>query len=217
MQEIELSDAQKSLVQQVTGLVNAAKESVHNKFVGRCEQWDNYYHSWRSMKDEVRGLDRPDRDIFWQEQKSTWGSDLKVPYAFSVVETMLPRMLANNPRMLTLPRERVAEQNIENMKFIIDAQQEQMNYPMSLQTSGKDGLLYGLAISKLYWRTEERIARADEDEHLDIAAVRLELGDPVDELAFQRLRRDIGGLAEFAELVPENFLVVLHARDRGVD
>ena len=154
-----LTDEQSELVKYVTSHVTGAKQAVHDKFVSRCDTWDDYYHSYRSMKDTVAGLDQPDRDVFWNEQKSTWGSELRVPYAFSVVETMLPRMLANNPRMLVLPRERIAVESVENMKFIIDAQQEQMSYPMSLQTSGKDGLLYGLAVSKLTWRRDYRTGK----------------------------------------------------------
>jgi hypothetical protein len=53
--------------------------------------------------------------------------------------------------MLVLPRDEDAERNVENMKYLIDHQQQQIQYDLKLEETAKSGFIYGLGVQKLYW------------------------------------------------------------------
>jgi hypothetical protein len=129
---------------------------MHNRFVKKCDERYNYYRAYNQFSSEYRTLDRNDRDGYVREAQSTWGAQMHIPYAFSTVETILPRLLSNNPRMIVTPREMAAEETVENMKMTINTQQAQAQYPLTLQSIGKDGLIYGLGVGKTMWRREDK-------------------------------------------------------------
>lgn len=141
-------------------------EKAHKRFIKRCEHFDGLYHNYRDWKSSHSNTSPPDRDPGLQDAKREWGADLHIPYAFSTVETILPRMLSSRPRMLVLPREVFEEfdqqslaeyeKNAENMKALIDAQQRRIRYELTLQSIGKSGLIYGLGVQKVRWLTKRR-------------------------------------------------------------
>lgn len=152
----ELTDDHRDLLQEIARKFDAADE-VHAKFRDRWDELDALYHNRNDWKRQVAGAanDRDVRSLFG-DAMHTFGAELFIPYSFTVVETVLPRMLSNRPRMLVLPRSKASERNVENVKFIIDAQQDKCRYELKLQTTGKSGLIYGLGAQKVAWRREER-------------------------------------------------------------
>lgn len=138
-----------------------------------CKDWDlsekmhaswrretqRYYESYRVFKDWRKAYNEAsprDKDAVRRDGEMTWSAELHIPYAFSTVETVLAQMLAHRPRMLVQPRDEEALGNVHNMEFLIDAQQERIDYELVLQDIGKDGLIGGLGWQKMYWESKTR-------------------------------------------------------------
>ena len=95
----------------------------------------------------------PDRDAVAADLIDEYGHDLHIPIAYSTIETELPRIVANRPRGLVLPNEQTADDNVENMRLLVDTQQDAMHFELLSQDVVKSGLLYGLGILKgPYWK-----------------------------------------------------------------
>jgi hypothetical protein len=69
-------------------------------------------------------------------------------------------MLAHRPQMNPLPRDEQALGNVDNMRMLIDQQQEQIRYELILQDIAKDGLIYGLGVQKVGWRKVHKQMRS---------------------------------------------------------
>jgi hypothetical protein len=105
------------------------------------EKWDRFYKMYRSHLDE---------------KAYPWMSNLWIPYSFSTIETVAPRMVANRPQIDIMPRE---EGDIEYAKIqekLIDFQWEKMEMDELLPDVVKQALIYGTSILKVYWKREER-------------------------------------------------------------
>lgn len=119
-------------------------------------RWEELYRMYRTHRDLGRHLSQlPGLDQRVSELEDQWGSDLRIPYAFSTVETIVARQLSNNPEMLYLPRDQTAMVNVSNMARTIEAQQEQIRYPLVCQTTAKTGQIYGIGFQKAMWRVEQ--------------------------------------------------------------
>lgn len=136
-------------------------EPYHKQWVTRA---NHFYALWRSVQNwnnalagsnSPRGLDDAIRD-----GQSVFGPELFIPMCFATVETIVPAMLAAPPEMNNIrPRNQASEANVANVKAMIEAQHEAMNYELRLQTIAKDGLIYGTGVQKTYWKKEYRKRR----------------------------------------------------------
>ena len=122
---------------------------------GLWERMDRLYHAWTDLKSTLADSNGDRRTGVLTDAQQVFGHELFIPYAFSVVETVLPRLLSNRPRMLVLPGDQASEKNVENMKALIDKQQSQIDYELKLQSIAKSGLIYGLGPAKTYWLRRE--------------------------------------------------------------
>jgi hypothetical protein len=143
-------------------------EPYQRKWRDRADHFYNLYRSYRSYRSEAeanpRGQDRV--DLFRNAQDS-FGKELFIPFCFSVVETVVPSLLANRPQMEVGPRPMIpahlaeaSAKNAESMKAMLTAQQEAINYELKLQTIAKDGLIYGLGVGKTFWKQDYRKRRS---------------------------------------------------------
>lgn len=158
----ELAPEQQQLLNVVSSAF-AAADKLHRQY---RPQWEERYKLYRTYQDFKSYLSsEPDRDDAWRvrEMATEWGSNLRLPWAFATVETIVARSLTNRPRMLYVPWDRDAmnigrsgRPNVENMRVTIDAQQEQIRYMLSCQTTAKTGQIYGLGVRKTMWRSERR-------------------------------------------------------------
>lgn len=131
-------------------------EKEHQEYERAWDHQDVLYHGHkRFLREHASAATPRDRDGAMHEARKEFGAELHIPYTFSTIETIMPRTLSNRPKMLWLPRDRVAEQNVENVSIVCDAQQQKANYELSLQTTGRSGLKHGLGVRKTYWRLEE--------------------------------------------------------------
>ena len=149
-----LDDADKQLLDVVERAYRRS-EPDHKTFRDKADEFYRLYRGfsdWRQEQTPYR-----DQDDAVSEAQEEWGAELFIPFCFSTVETIIPRMVSNGPRMIVVPRDEQALGNVRNMKLVIDAQQKQINYDLILQSIGKDGLIYGLGVGKTRWKFEQRI------------------------------------------------------------
>lgn len=140
------------------GRVCEAFDLMEERHKSHRPEWERYYgmyRSYREFADVYRSENAPGRDDVIRDAQDTWGAELFIPYIFSTVETILPRMLSNRPRMLVNPRRSDSEANAPNMRALIDSQQERIGYELKLQKTAKSGLIYGLGVQKVFWRLEQ--------------------------------------------------------------
>jgi hypothetical protein len=129
-------------------------EPHHQKW---CKRAGHYYSLYRNCQDWRRTYETTNdprgRDSIYRDGQKEFGPELFIPLCFRAVETIVPRMLAGRPRMAVLPRNEASEANVRTLSALIDAQQEQIDYELKLQTIAKDGLIYGLGVQKCQWDT----------------------------------------------------------------
>jgi hypothetical protein len=148
-----LPESDQALVDRVTNAYRQA-EPTHAAFRVAAEKFYGLYRGFSDFRARARG---GDRDEVITDAKKTWGAELFIPFVFSTIETIVPRMVAHNPRMIVVPRDEQSLGRVRNMKMIIDAQQKQIDYETILQTVAKDGLIYGLGVGKTRWKFETRL------------------------------------------------------------
>lgn len=148
-------DDHKALLERIVGRFDSAYGGVHAKFRSKAERFYGLYSNFTDWRDSNGGaIDRRDRDVA-REAKREWGAELFIPYAFSTVEEVLPRILANTPRVIVKPKAQRWENNAPNMKQIVDSQLAAIDYELRLQRVARDGLIYGLGVQKTYWATKK--------------------------------------------------------------
>lgn len=141
-------------------LVTQRMDSAKPRHERHRKSWEGFYAQYRAFQDVKRqhGQSRTPRDVddILSSAKRQFGAQLFIPYAFSVIETVLPRMLANSPKVTVRGKKPEWEDLAEPIKFHIEAQEDEADYPLTLQDVGKSGLIYGLGVQKLPWVNESR-------------------------------------------------------------
>jgi hypothetical protein len=152
---LETVDEDLQLLTQWTDRFTFADEGIHRHHRTVWDDVDKLYHGYRGLKAARKTTGPNDRYPLLRDARAEFGHELFIPYAFSIVETVLPRLLSNRPRMLVLPRTSASEKNVENMRALIDEQQNRINYELKVQSAAKSGLMYGLGVQKTFWRTKK--------------------------------------------------------------
>jgi hypothetical protein len=152
------SAVDRALVKEVTEGILPRWEPYHRKWMQRANHYYALYRNYQDWKSAYNAAptDRG-RDQIFSDGEGEFGPGMFVPMGFSTVETVLPAMLSANPEMTVLPRNPGSEANAYNLKASLEAQQEQIDYPLTLQTIGKDGLITGLGVQKIWWKRDWRM------------------------------------------------------------
>lgn len=148
------SDQDKDCVARVSGCVISFENGIGQGFKERCDHLFSQYRGFRQLKDIWVSVDEPDRDVVLNDARSDWGSQLHIPYAFSTIETMVPQAIAQRPRMLVIPRREEWKENAENLRELIDRQQDAVDCELTWQEIMRSGFIYGLGVGKSFWRRE---------------------------------------------------------------
>lgn len=151
---LTLNPHEQDLVQEIRGRWTPSYEGVHKDFRDRGTRLYRLYRNYQEFQTNWRQADGRDRDAVIWEERDNWGASLAIPIAFSVIETIAPRAVAHRPRMLYLPRREIDEPNVENVRMLHDAQQDQIDYEQTLQNVLKSGLIYNIGWQKTFWREE---------------------------------------------------------------
>jgi hypothetical protein len=104
------------------------------------EKWDRFYKMYRSYLDDTA---------------YPWQSNVWVPYSFSTIETLAPRMVARRPQIDVMPREAADEEYADIQSKLIDFEWEAMKADDIIEDAVKSQLMYGTAILKMFWKTEK--------------------------------------------------------------
>lgn len=128
------------------------------------EQWNVYYglyRNYRDLKKAMRGAgtSERDRDLILQGNARTGGAELFIPYAFTTVETVVPRVLSNDPKMIVPPRREDSMDAALRVQALFEQQQKEIDYELKLQAVARSGLKYGLGVMKTGWEVEKRLMR----------------------------------------------------------
>lgn len=110
-------------------------------------KWDRFYKLYRSELDE---------------KNYPWQSNLFIPYAFSTVETVVPRLVSNRPQIDIVPREPQDEDRAATMGDLIDYQWDIMDMNVLLPEAVKEMAIYGTVILKVGWLKEEKVTTQSE-------------------------------------------------------
>ncbi len=154
----EISPDDRALLDGILKRVRRFEETIGRFYSeGLWARMDRLYHGYTDFKISLQGVYGPEREALYRDARKEFGHELFIPYAFSIVETVLPALLSNRPRILVLPQDGASERNVENMKAIIDTQQAQINLEIKLQSVVKSGLIYGLGVGKSYWLRRDGI------------------------------------------------------------
>jgi hypothetical protein len=122
----------------------------------------DFYHQYRGFRRYSEAYERAeprDRDEILYDAKKHWGAHLHIPLSFRTIETMVPRALAQMPKLLVTPRDEQFQENVQTVRMLLDAQQEQIDIDLPFQAVMRAGQIYGLGVGKAYWKNETQKRR----------------------------------------------------------
>lgn len=112
----------------------------------REDKWIEFYNLYRSYLED--------------EQINPDGANLFVPYLFSVIETVVPRitdtLFAKRPYIKPLPRKPEDIEKAERLQVLLEYQIDKMNFKEKASNWIKEAVIYGTGIAKVYWLTKEK-------------------------------------------------------------
>lgn len=100
------------------------------------DDWNRFYKLYRSQQDET---------------ESPWRSNLFIPYCFSTIETILPRLVTNRPRFEFVPRGPEDKERASLVDELMKYQWDYTNMDLTLVKWVKEALIYGTSILKVPW------------------------------------------------------------------
>lgn len=174
----DLSPELQQLLDEVLKKFHLSDNNLHRTLRLKWDHLYSLYHNVNDWQQSVQNASPRDKDAVMGDGRTAFGQELFIPYAFTTVETILPRQLSNRPKMLFLPRTSASEPNVENVSSVFDVQQSQAEYELTLQDTGKSGLMLGLGVEKIGWRrtakTRPMLANGIANEFVE------EIGEKVD-------------------------------------
>lgn len=150
----DMPEELQEVLRKVKACVEAA-EPTHRVYRDRWDRFYKLYRNYKKLASTYAGAER-DRDGVLLDAQREWGSDLIVPWAFAIVETVAPRLLSNDPRMLVPPRNPDARASALSVQELINADQLEISYDLKLQPTAKRGLWFGLGVQKTFWNRKAR-------------------------------------------------------------
>lgn len=139
-----------------------AMEGVHKQYRDKWDYLDGLYHNfddlrhrWRAARQES---DR-DRGVVLLDSLREWGGYLLIPYAFATIETVVPKIASNRPRIAARPLDPAAVEHLKTNEDLVNQQQADINYEVKLQPTVRRALKLGLGVQHLFWERKVRKVR----------------------------------------------------------
>lgn len=154
----DLTPQDKQTLERVQKRYDSA-EPEHKKQRTRWDHFNALYHNYRDWRRSWSDASANDVDAVMRDGQREFGDELFIPFTFTIIETIVPRMMSNNPRMLWEPQDDASGANTEAHRQLMNQQQSRAGYTLSLQTTAKTGQKLGLGVRKTYWRQEKRTRR----------------------------------------------------------
>jgi hypothetical protein len=157
---MDLNKADQAALDLVKKRFDFADNRIHRKFRQRCDEQYALYCNYDSLKAQLAGaLTASDRERILGQGQNMFGATMFIPFIYSTIETILPRMSASAPKPRLQPAKPGLEQNAANMQALLEQQLPAMKYGLSIQDTGKHGLLHGLGVRKDTWVKNTRSSR----------------------------------------------------------
>lgn len=159
--EDDLSPEQKEALELVQKRFRESKK-LHTELEDRWIQFYGLSRNYHRLGSALASASTPrDKDVVINEIKREFGQELFIPYAFTVIETNVPRILSRYPRYRALPTElsEIAEASKRSVERLYERDAEKMRYERKLQETVRSGLRYGLGVQKEYWREDYRTTK----------------------------------------------------------
>jgi hypothetical protein len=149
--EQDLTDEQKATLATVRRRFQAA-ERLHCQYRRRWEVFYGLSKNWRRLaRAHAQATSARDRDTVMDEFRRTFGTELFIPYGYTVIETNVPGILSSDPTMRVRPLDEDAEPACEPIKRLYERDQKAIAYEMTLQEVVRSGLRFGIGVQKTYW------------------------------------------------------------------
>lgn len=158
MADLVLADEDRAAVERVIRCKQEATPA-HDRFVNNSERRYARYRSYQELRHQWQSNPR-DRDLVLRNGRREFGEPLVVPIAFRAVETMVPRVLASDPRLNVRPGHPDFEGNETNVQILLERQSRQMRLRLALQDVLKTGAMYGIGGGKCFWKQEYKEKRS---------------------------------------------------------
>lgn len=154
-------DAEKARVTMVNERFNSAKSIVDNQ----TAKWDIFYKLYRG---------------YVAEKDKQWVSNLFVPVAFTVIETLLPRimsvMFGQKFVVKINPREKGDAKMVRVLQQLLKYQFDRFGAFNKFYRWIKDTLMYGVGYVVVYWKFEATERTVVEPKYLNLAGIKIRYG-----------------------------------------
>jgi hypothetical protein len=146
--------------------MNTVPKAVHNQqvaseIVGKVKAFETWREPYKQKWDRFYKLYRG----YIEKKNYPWQSNIFVPYSFSTVETIVPRLISTKPQVDVLPQEEQDQLYAELQAKIIDYEWDKMNMEALMPDMIRQFLIYGTSIMKVYWK--KRIAKEMQEVPID--------------------------------------------------
>jgi hypothetical protein len=130
-------------------------ENVHKLYRPRWDEWGGLYSNYRTLAKAIGDAEN-DRDDVIRGAKREWGADLHIPRVFATIETIVPRVLSNDPTMKVRPKTPAAKESAQAVQELMNAKQLEIDYDLKLEPTVRRGLMFGLGVQKTFWREQTK-------------------------------------------------------------
>lgn len=169
------SPQESEAVGRVVGEVRFWEDGIGRPFRLRNERFYRQYRGFERFRAAWREGTGRDRDAMIYDAEKEWGAQLHIPLSYSTIERLVPKAIAQMPRLLYSARDEQWRKNVETVRLLIDRQQANISIDLPLQAVMRSGGIYGLGAGKTYWRTEVKSRRRME-QHRILSSTRHVLG-----------------------------------------
>jgi hypothetical protein len=150
---------EKDVLEMVVAHAMHFEDGLGTSFREKCLKFYRQFRGFTRWKDDWTNAGPNDKDGLLIDAKQAWGAHLHIPLSFRTIETMVPAAIAHRPRMLYLPRDEKWQANVQNVRLLVDAQQDQIDIDLPFQSVMRSGRIYGLGVGKTYWSKRYELQR----------------------------------------------------------
>jgi len=141
---------------------SVTNKELANKIVSRYTTSRNWREPLKQKWDDFYDLYR---GVLNSSTKSMWQANIFVPYAFSTIETIVPRLVAGRPQIDVMPREEGDADYARVQSYLIDFQWDQCDMDKMLPDIVRQMLIYGTSVVKVYW--DKKVETVEEEVEVD--------------------------------------------------
>jgi hypothetical protein len=151
---------EQGIVTLVRDRMEAAKR-LHSQYRDGWDEKYGLYRNFRKLQSNLSGTVENDRDVV-MDAKREFGGMLFIPWIYATIETVLPKLAIDEMKMRVVANKPEAMDAVEPIKQRYDFDQNRISYELSLQSTARRGLIYGLGVQKTYWEVCYRNSRGME-------------------------------------------------------